>query len=66
MNVKQLIYELQQLDPSLMITRPSYEGGLEEIAYFRQINLDLNVHKAWYYGPHEENEHGTAKAVLLT
>ena len=67
MNIKQLIYELQQFDPKLMVIRPGYEGGLEEIAYFRQINIDLNVNKgAWYLGPHEENENGTTGAVLLS
>ena len=66
MTVQELITQLQQLDPSLMVTRPGYEGGIEEIHYFRQINLDLKVHRAWYYGPHEENENGTTGAVLLS
>jgi hypothetical protein len=49
-----------------MVTRPGYEGGIEEIHYFRQINLDLNVHRAWYYGPHEENADSPTAAVLLS
>ena len=66
MNVKQLIYELSQLDPTFIVVRPGYEGGVEEIHYFRATHVDLNVNPQWYFGPHEENADSLIGAVLLS
>jgi len=55
MTVKQLIEQLQTLDPELYVFTSGYEGGLEDINInSRVIDVELDHNKAWYYGPHEE------------
>ena len=55
MKVKNLIEELQKLDPELMVVKHGYEGGETEIDSVEIIKLKLNQHTAWYYGEHEES-----------
>ena len=57
MTVKQLIEELQKLDPDKMVVTSGYEGGFNEIISIGEIRLKLNVNaNTWYYGDHEEAE----------
>ena len=53
MNVKELIEELSQLDPELMVVIRGYEGGVKEVSHYELCNVALNVNKEWYYGNHE-------------
>ena len=53
MKVKELIEQLQALDPELMVVRPGYEGGVTEVEYATGVPLALNVNTEWYYGEHE-------------
>jgi hypothetical protein len=57
MKVKELIEKLQQLDPDLEVVTKGYEGGYQYAdGSFDPFDLALNVHTAWYYGPHEDAE----------
>ena len=74
MTVKQLIEELQQLDPNLHVFTRGYEGGYEEVEISEEREIALNVHSEWYYGPHERTDYSLlgdkskytiVKAVIL-
>ena len=54
MKVKDLIVQLQALDPEMLVLAPGYEGGLKEVEHVRVTEVALNVNTEWYYGPHEE------------
>ncbi|CAB4123569.1 hypothetical protein UFOVP48_34 [uncultured Caudovirales phage] len=73
MKVKDLIEQLQALDPELMVVRSGYEGGVTEVEYAVITTIALNVHDEWYYGEHEEvdtedtyPDHKHAQAVELS
>lgn len=54
MKVKELIDQLQSLDPELDVLVYGYEGGYESITSVSEPQdfvLDWNTE--WYYGPHE-------------
>jgi hypothetical protein len=72
MTVKELIAELQTLDPDLHVFTPGYEGGYEDVVSVGDIKeIALNYHTQWYYGPHVEAEaehkesHTIVKGVIL-
>jgi hypothetical protein len=54
MTVKQLIEQLQQLDPDLHVFTQGYEGGYHYAGVNPPKDIALNVHDEWYYGPHED------------
>ena len=55
MTVKQLIEQLQQLDPDLHVFTQGYEGGYEDVHVGKEVmKIALNVHEEWYYGKHED------------
>jgi len=54
MTVKELIEQLQQLDPDLHVFVRGYEGGYDyagPIVEDKEFALDF--HDEWYYGDHE-------------
>jgi len=53
MTVKQLIEELQQLDPDLHVFVAGYEGGYHYAGVSEPKEIALDVHDEWYYGPHD-------------
>ena len=53
MLVEELIAELQQYDPKLLVITSGYEGGLKEITGTGLNKIALNVNDEWYYGEHE-------------
>lgn len=57
MKVKELIKQLQQLDPEWFVMKPGYEGGLSDVEILRPCSVVLNVNDVWYYGPHEDLEY---------
>ncbi len=67
MNVRELIEELQQYDPEVMVVINGYEGGYAEIKKMTEVDLMLGVNKEWYYGSHEitTTEEGDCKAILI-
>lgn len=55
MTVKELIEQLQTLDPDLHVFTPGYEGGYEDVVSVGDIReIALNHHDEWYYGPHTD------------
>ena len=55
MTVKELIEQLQTLDPDLRVFTSGYEGGYEDagpISDIKEIALEYNTD--WWYGPHVE------------
>jgi hypothetical protein len=65
MKVKELIEELQKLDPEKMVVTAGYEGGYDEISGAGEIRLKLNVNTAWYYGKHEQDNDGECHAISI-
>lgn len=58
MNVRNLIKELQQLDPELPVILRGYEGGYYDSENQPlMMNIALNVNSEWWYGRHEEENH---------
>lgn len=54
MTVKQLIEQLQQLDPNLHVFTAGYEGGYNDVYVSEEMEIALDVHEEWYYGKHED------------
>ncbi len=54
MTVKELIEQLQQLDPDLHVFTSGYEGGYNDVYVGEEMEIALNVHDEWYYGKHED------------
>ena len=67
MTVKELIAELQTLDPDLRVFTSGYEGGYEDagpISDIKEIALKYNTD--WWYGPHVEaqTEHRDSYTIV--
>ncbi len=55
MIVKELIEQLQQLDPDLHVFVQGYEGGYDDVGPISNVmDIALDVHTEWYYGKHED------------
>jgi hypothetical protein len=54
MTVKELIEQLQQLDPDLHVFTSGYEGGYNDVYIGNKMEIALDVHEEWYYGKHED------------
>lgn len=53
MNVGQLIEQLKQLNPELMVLVRGYEGGVNEVTSHTLCDVALDANDEWYYGRHE-------------
>lgn len=53
MKVSELIAELQDFDPDLEVALRGYEGGIYFPDGASKVEVLLNVHSEWYYGPNE-------------
>ena len=67
MNVKSLITELEKYDENLLVVIDGYEDGVTENFNLLQVNINTNVHKAWYYGESEvsDSKKNTTPALYL-
>jgi hypothetical protein len=55
MTVKELIEQLQTLDPDLHVFTTGYEGGYEDVVSVGAAKeIALDVHTEWWYGKHED------------
>jgi hypothetical protein len=55
MTVKELIEQLQQLDPDLHVFVQGYEGGYDDAGPVSNVmDIALDIHTEWYYGKHED------------
>jgi hypothetical protein len=53
MKVKDLIQELQKLDPETLVVVAGYEGGVDEVKNLTQYKIELDAHKGWwFFGDH--------------
>lgn len=54
MKIKELIEQLQSLDPELEVFVSGYEGGFERVTNVSEPqDFVLDFYTDWYYGPHE-------------
>jgi hypothetical protein len=74
MTVKELIEQLQQLDPELHVFVSGYEGGYNYAGpIIEDKEFALNFHDEWYYGNHEvadysgveEGNYTIVKGIIL-
>ena len=75
MKVKELIAELQKIDPELHVFTKGYEGGCEDpVLDGKIIEVALNYNTDWYYGKHQPInmvhkdtllKYETAKGIIL-
>ena len=67
MKVSELIEKLSKLDSNLEVFVNGYEGGYSEISSDEFIidTFKKNVYDEWYYGPHEKDENGDVKGIVI-
>lgn len=65
MRVRELIAELQKMNPNTRVVRDGYEGGVEDVTSVSEVRIQLHANDEWYYGSHEIKENGKAKATLI-
>jgi hypothetical protein len=63
MKIKELIAELQKLDPEISVVISGSRGGFEELREIKNTNIVLHYHEAQYLG-HAEEENWVYKPVL--
>jgi hypothetical protein len=61
MTVKELIEQLQTLDPDLQVFINGYEGGFNDVTPVagNVVDMVLDYHRDWYFGRHEIVERTT-------
>ena len=65
MKVKQLITELQKLDPELIVTVPGYESGLDPIEGIVTTKCKEFPYSGDVFGKYEPTSNGDATIVWL-
>lgn len=65
MRVKDLIIELQKLNPELMVVVDGYEGGVSELKIVGEITVELNKNNEWWWGEHDECDPNNDEAVTV-
>jgi hypothetical protein len=69
MTVRELIEQLQTLDPELRVFNRGYEAGLDDVnGISKVINVELNHYTEWYYGDHKEVDDeapNTVKGIVI-
>jgi hypothetical protein len=53
MKIKDLISELQKLDPEMQVVKSGYEGGVDFVSRLLCYEVALDVNTEWWYGKHE-------------
>lgn len=54
MRVKELLEILATADPESLVVVHGYERGVTTANSAYEVEIALDVNKAWYYGEHEE------------
>jgi hypothetical protein len=65
MKVKQLIEQLQALDPEAIVFIRGYEAGYDDVNSIKPNDMVLNVNSVWYYGKHDLLENLEKKDKIL-
>ena len=65
MTVKELIEQLQALDPESRVFVRGYEAGYDDINMVKVTQMVLDVNSIWYYGKHDtlDREHKRDKIL---
>lgn len=54
MTVAELIEKLKEYPQDLRVVVHGYEGGVNDVSHFKELEILLDYYDAWYYGKHEE------------
>lgn len=54
MTVAELIEKLKEYPQDLRVVVHGYEGGVNDVGYFEEMDIYLNYNTVWFYGKHEE------------
>ena len=54
MTVAELIEKLKEYPQDLRVVVRGYEGGVDDVSHFEELEILLDYYDAWYYGKHEE------------
>jgi len=54
MTVAELIEKLKEYPQDLRVVVRGYEGGINDVSHFKELEILLDYNDAWYYGKHEE------------
>jgi len=64
MKAKDLIIQLQQLDPETRVVVRGYEDGYNDIISLKPVRIRIAKNGKWYYGEYEDsNDADAIKAV---
>lgn len=53
MKVKELIEQLNKLDPELGVFVRGYEDGVNDVSRIDEVYIKEDVYDEWYYGQHK-------------
>jgi hypothetical protein len=65
MTVKELIEQLQILDPESRVFVRGYEAGYDDVNSIKTAQIVLNVNNVWYYGKHDTLEQENRRDRIL-
>jgi len=54
MTVAELIEKLKEYPQDLRVVVRGYEGGVNDVSHFQELEILLNYYDDWYYGKHLE------------
>jgi len=54
MTIAELIEKLKEYPQDLRVVVRGYEGGVDDVTYFEEMEIYLNYNTSWFYGKHEE------------
>jgi hypothetical protein len=54
MTVAELIEKLKEYPQDLRVVVRGYEGGVNDVSHFEELEILLDYYDAWYYGKHKE------------
>ncbi len=56
MTIRELIAHLKKYSPEMRVLVPGYEGGYNDVQFFNERKIALNVHTQDYMGAHDDVE----------
>jgi len=65
MRVNELIALLSQMPATAQVVVKGYEGGMDDVADVKLVQIRRDAHGEWYYGRHAIDETGDVQAVFI-
>ena len=65
MRVNDLITLLSQMPGDAQVVVKGYEGGVDDVAEIKLVQIRKDVNNEWYYGRHEIDDAGDLQAVFI-